>query len=259
MQHRKLSIALTGLLLATSFTTNAADHVFSNTATITNNDSAAASPYPSNIAVTGLNGNITDVSVTLHGISHTWVGDLNLLLVAPNGQTVALLRRLGRNGSGFGSSVNFSNADITFSASAGGTIPLIDPIPSGTYLPSGTDTTNSPAPAPAGPYSNDLTTFNGTASGQNGNWQLFLSDHAGGDTGSIAGGWTLNISDSVPATTCASEGYTGTKLNWCQIICESESSSSTIETYLRRWINRYHDLPYCAVEGGGEEPPQEET
>ena len=58
-------------------------------------------------------------------------------------------------------------------------------------------------------------------------------------------------------TTCASSGYTGTKLNWCRIICESESSSSTIDTYLRRWINKYRDLPYCAVEGGGEElPPQ---
>ena len=51
-----------------------------------------------------------------------------------------------------------------------------------------------------------------------------------------------------PTTTCASEGYTGTKLNWCKIICESESSAYTIDTYLRRWINRYHDLPYCAVE-----------
>ena len=56
-----------------------------------------------------------------------------------------------------------------------------------------------------------------------------------------------------PETTCASSGYTGTKLNWCRIICESESSSSTIDTYLRRWINKYRDLPYCAVEGG--EPP----
>ena len=63
------------------------------------------------------------------------------------------------------------------------------------------------------------------------------------------------MGETTPATTCASEGYTGTKLNWCRIICESESSSSTIDTYLRRWINKYRDLPYCAVEGGGEEPP----
>ena len=64
---------------------------------------------------------------------------------------------------------------------------------------------------------------------------------------------TLGAAVPVGATTCASEGYTGTQLRWCQIICESESSSSTIDTYLRRWINRYHDLPYCAVEDEGEE------
>ena len=63
----------------------------------------------------------------------------------------------------------------------------------------------------------------------------------------------FGISTGAPATPCAREGYTGTKLNWCRIICESESSSSTIDTYLRRWINKYRDLPYCAVEGG--EPP----
>jgi len=63
--------------------------------------------------------------------------------------------------------------------------------------------------------------------------------------------WVTNAE----TTTCASSGYTGTKLNWCKIICESEASSSTVDTYLRRWINKYRDLPYCAVEGGGEEPP----
>ena len=61
--------------------------------------------------------------------------------------------------------------------------------------------------------------------------------------------WVTNAE----TTTCASSGYTGTKLNWCRIICESESSSSTVDTYLRRWINKYRDLPYCAVEGEGEE------
>ena len=73
---------------------------------------------------------------------------------------------------------------------------------------------------------------------------------------SIANGWTLNISDA-PSISCASEGYTGTKLNWCKIICESESSAYTIDTYLRRWINRYHDLPYCALEEEAPELPPE--
>lgn len=60
-----------------------------------------------------------------------------------------------------------------------------------------------------------------------------------------------------PTTTCTSEGYTGTKLQWCKYICESELSSSQIDVYLRRWINRYHDLPYCAREEEPEMPPQE--
>ena len=60
-----------------------------------------------------------------------------------------------------------------------------------------------------------------------------------------------------PATTCASEGYTGTKLAWCKNICENGLTGATLDTWIHRWINRYRDLPYCAVEGE-EEPPQEQ-
>ena len=61
------------------------------------------------------------------------------------------------------------------------------------------------------------------------------------------------------ATTCASEGYTGTKLTWCRNICEIEHTPAVHASWIHRWINRYRDLPYCAQEGGGEEepPPQE--
>ena len=62
-----------------------------------------------------------------------------------------------------------------------------------------------------------------------------------------------------PATTCASEGYTGTKLLWCQNICEKGYTGAQLDIWIHRCINRYRDLPYCAQEGGGEEepPPQE--
>jgi hypothetical protein len=59
---------------------------------------------------------------------------------------------------------------------------------------------------------------------------------------------------SGPATTCASEGYTGTKLTWCKNICENGLTGATLDIWIHRWINRYRDLPYCAVEGGGEQP-----
>jgi len=56
------------------------------------------------------------------------------------------------------------------------------------------------------------------------------------------------------STTCASEGYTGTKLTWCKNICENGLTGATLDTWIHRWINRYRDLPYCAVEGGGQPP-----
>ena len=62
-----------------------------------------------------------------------------------------------------------------------------------------------------------------------------------------------------PSTTCASEGHTGTKLTWCQNICEKGYTGATLDMWIHRWVNRYRDLPYCAQEGGGEEPPPQET
>ena len=59
--------------------------------------------------------------------------------------------------------------------------------------------------------------------------------------------------------TCASEGYTGTKLTWCRNICENGYTGATLDIWIHRWINKYRDLPYCAVEngGGGQLPPQQ--
>jgi hypothetical protein len=50
-----------------------------------------------------------------------------------------------------------------------------------------------------------------------------------------------------PLTTCASEGYTGTQLNWCVKICESGLTGKALDDWIHRWIRRYHDLPYCAA------------
>ena len=49
------------------------------------------------------------------------------------------------------------------------------------------------------------------------------------------------------SVSCASEDYTGTKLLWCQKICESGLSGPTLDTWIHRWINRYRDLPYCLI------------
>ena len=58
---------------------------------------------------------------------------------------------------------------------------------------------------------------------------------------------TVYYSLSGPTTTCASEGYTGTKLSWCQNICEKGYIGATLDSWIHRWVSRYRDLPYCAA------------
>ena len=57
--------------------------------------------------------------------------------------------------------------------------------------------------------------------------------------------------------TCASEGYTGTKLLWCKNICEKGYTGATLDMWIHRWVNRYRDLPYCARDDEEEESPPE--
>jgi subtilisin-like proprotein convertase family protein len=146
--------------------------------------SGSASPYPSQIVVPTLPGPITDVNVTLTGLTHTYPEDIDILLVGPSGQSVLLM-------SDCGSFYGVSGINLTFDDSAASSLSTIQ-LSSGTFLPSniGTgDTFN--APAPAGPYGSALSVFNGTPA--NGTWSLYLVDDFAGDSGSISGGWSLNI------------------------------------------------------------------
>src|SRR3712207_7848809 len=47
--------------------------------------------YPSEIAVSGLTGPITDVTVTLHRFGHDFASDVDILLVSPSGKSVILM------------------------------------------------------------------------------------------------------------------------------------------------------------------------
>ena len=58
---------------------------------------------------------------------------------------------------------------------------------------------------------------------------------------------------------CEKEGYKGAQLTWCKNICENGLTGQVLDTWIHRWINRYRDLPYCAVEGQpGEQGPAPE-
>ncbi len=175
--------------------------VFSNPASITINDDAAATPYPSSINVAGLTGNVVDVNVTIEDFNHTFPDDVAIVLVGPSGANTLLTANNG-------GSDDISNVDLTFDDLAVSTLPDDSQITSGTYQPTlGTGFPAAvalPAPGPAGPYGADLSVFNGSAA--NGTWELYVFDDDIGDTGSIASGWSLDIITTNPVFTGTSSG-----------------------------------------------------
>jgi subtilisin-like proprotein convertase family protein len=195
-------IAALGGLAATVAPAGAA--TFSNSTAITMpdpdcTDPDVASPYPSNISVSGLTGTITDVNVTLTGVTHPFQGDIELLLVGPTGANLVVLSDAGTG--------SLSNATVTFDDAAASAPPQNSAWGPGTYKPvnylelSGPDA--FPAPAPAASANTTLAgAFNGTA--PNGSWSLYVIDDACPDGGSIAGGWSLDITTASAAATTTS-------------------------------------------------------
>jgi len=178
-----------------------AANTFSNTAQIVITDNSPASPYPSTNVVSGLAGAILDVNVTLHGLTHTYPDDVNILLVSPGGQAVMLMSDAG--GSGVISAAN--PATLTFDDGAASGLPNESLITTGTYRPSNylesngqptsTNDTFATPPAgltiPSGPYSTNLSVFNGA--NPNGAWYLYVMDDSALDAGVILNGWSLRI------------------------------------------------------------------
>jgi hypothetical protein len=187
-------------------------NTFSNTNPITIQDATASNPYPSTINVSGLNGNLASLKVTLTNLSHTWPDDIDALLVGPTGAKIILM-------SDVGGSDDLNNITLTFDPLATAALPDSGLITSGTYLPTDFaigDLFNSPAPI--GPYGTDFSVFNNT--NPNGVWSLYIMDDTGGDAGDIAGGWSLTIgttSTNNPTLAIAAtnanqtEGNSGTK------------------------------------------------
>lgn len=185
--------------------------MFTNSANIAINDVAStvtpASPYPSTINVTGVTGVITDLNVTLTGLSHTRSGDIDVLLVSPNGLAITLSSDVPVN-----SSSPVTNLTFTFDDAAASGLPFSGPIASGTYQPTNysTGTDSFPSPAPPGPYSVPLTTFNNVS--PNGTWSLYVVDDLEGEAGSLSGGWSLDITTAPyvpPMLGCGSASFSG--------------------------------------------------
>jgi subtilisin-like proprotein convertase family protein len=165
---------------------------YRNSAVITINDNAAASPYPSAIVVPATAGTVTRVTVTIYGLTHARQNDLDILLVGPQGQKVLLM-------SDVGGGVSVANVNLTFDDAAAVFLPTSAvSITTGTYKPtdSGATSDTFSAPAPAAPYDVTLSVFNGTNPA--GSWSLYVMDDRGLNTGSISGGWRLSLQTTAP-------------------------------------------------------------
>ncbi|WP_334311629.1 calcium-binding protein, partial [Dolichospermum planctonicum] len=128
---------------------------------------------------------MTKLTVTLNNLSHTYPEDIDALLVSPTGANSILM-------SDTGGSDDINNVTLTFDATATSSLPSSGGISSGTYRPTNYYTGDSfPSPAPGGSYNANFSVFNGT--NLNGEWRLYIVDAFPGDTGYLAGGWSVSI------------------------------------------------------------------
>ncbi|SFQ12695.1 VCBS repeat-containing protein, partial [Geopseudomonas sagittaria] len=153
--------------------------------------------------ISGLNGPLTGVTITLNGLTHGWPQDLDILLVGPQGQKVLLM-----SDAGGGSSNAFNNLSLTFDDAATSSLPAVgEPVSSGTFRP--TDLADGEGgdsfTGVSGPFASQLAEFIGT--NPNGQWTLYISDDVVQFDGGSLASWTLTLHTPVdgPAFSTASD------------------------------------------------------
>ncbi len=176
-------IALRGLV--------SAEQGFTSTNGIAIPNSGTAAPYPSIIEVSGVTGAVTALRVKLNAVTHTYGDDIDAFLVAPDGQVCALM-----SDAGGGSSL--SAIDLVFDDLAATKIPDSSPIATGSYRPANWSPGEALPPGGVGTIGTNL--LNLATAGVNGQWKLFITDDAGGDSGSIVS-WAIVIEVSGPEIT----------------------------------------------------------
>ena len=153
-----------------------------------------ASLYPSPITVSGVGTSLTNLNVTFNNLSHAYPDDIDILLVGPAGQNVLLM-------SDAGGYFPISGLTLNFSDNAASLLGDETQLSSGTYKPTNydapymVDSFASPAPT-TGPYGSTLSAFNGT--NPNGVWNLYVLDDTQGNSGTMAGGWSLSVTAPIP-------------------------------------------------------------
>jgi subtilisin-like proprotein convertase family protein len=177
----------------------AASVPFSNPTPIDIPDQGAADPFPSTIDVAGLTGTVTDVNVTVRGFSHQFPDDVDILLVAPNGDAMVIQADVGAGND----VVDFTytiDDDAPVPLPSGGLLDLARGRPA-EYLPSTFVGVGGPAPPYAHPATVGAATLDGFFAGidPNGAWSLWVVDDTVDDLGVVAGGWSIELETDPPS------------------------------------------------------------
>jgi subtilisin-like proprotein convertase family protein len=164
-------------------------------------DGTTANPYPATINVTGAPSVTGTMRITLFDLTHARPEDLDILLVAPNGQAMVLMADSGGMNALTGNGVT-----LTFDDAAGAVLPDSAPLTTRKYEPTTWLSPVAPfiAPAPPGPYAEPGHTLGGAINlnsvfgpvHPNGAWKLFIRDQGGVPPlggGQIAAGWGLQF------------------------------------------------------------------
>ena len=192
--RRWLSLAVT-LTLSVLSQSVLAQSTFNNPTRISISDdiSSEASPYPSNISVSGLSGSVSKVTVTLTDLNFGFPRDVDILLAGPNGQSVILMSDANGDGTG-----HIINKTLTFDDGAVLPLPSDNTLTSGIYKPTNFDSETDlfPGSAPVTSYGTTLSVFNGT--NPNSTWSLYMVDDNFDDPfgelpQEITRGWSLAV------------------------------------------------------------------
>jgi subtilisin-like proprotein convertase family protein len=144
-----------------------------------------ATVYPLVREVSGLDGVIEDLDVSLSGVHHEYPRDLDILLVGPGGQSVMLM-------SDACADTPVVDRDWGWNDQAASPMSAVESCAAGGYLPTDLQPGETLPDAPAGPYSNRLSVFDDTD--PNGEWALYVFDDSpNADDGSLAESFRLAI------------------------------------------------------------------
>jgi len=127
----------------------------------------------SSLVVSGVSGLIGDVDVRV-SINHTYVADLDVFLIAPDGTRVELFTDVGGSGDNFVNTVLDDEASTSITSVTSSSAPF-----TGRYRPEGS-----------------LASLDGRSG--NGTWRLEITDDAGGDVGTLVS-WSVILTSAADA------------------------------------------------------------